>query len=420
MKLPKKIISVITPLSLLTLLSSTASADKFVMKDGTTINGSIISETLDSYKLRAEVSRNVYGEKTILKSKLSEIIKSDPSIKAFKKLTSILPTRDLMSAKDYEEIINSQVQPFIKEYPKSSHLNDAKEILNTLKNESLTIKSGGVKLEGKLHTADQVEANKYDVQATIVYLRFTNFAKKKQYRAALTTLQQLEAGYPDTIQCRKAQKAALAILPRYESKLQKLHDNVDTLIEKRKRALEGMAPGDKTRTEKIFAYEEMKYQKLLDQATANRKNNKWLPINSYFKQPIENNLKMVQNEMKRLNTKSENPTMDVGKLYRDTHTALGNGDYPTAKEHFDKFKRTRPPEQLINELQPKLEDAKFAMEEAARLEKEKQALAKKKAAEEKARLAKEKREASKNKGKKKKGAKEAIRDKQNLEKRLSQ
>lgn len=423
MKLRKKIISALTPLSLFILVNSPASADVFLMKDGTSVNGSIISETYDSYLLRAEVSNNVYGEKKVLKSNVAQITKTDLSIAAYKKLTSILPTRDLMNTKDYELLVKSKLEPFLKKYPSSAHFKDAENILNTIKKEYYTIKSGGIKLNGKLLTKEQIEVNKYDVQASVGQHDFMTYAHKKQYRAALSTLERLEDNYPDTKQCRKAQKAALIILPRYEEKLQKLYENVDTLMEKRNRALDSMTPGDKNRTKKIFAYEEQQYQKLLDLAAANKKKTKWLPINQYFKEPIQNNLKMVANEIKRINIASEKPTIDVGKLYRNTHTALDAGDYKLAKESFDKFKRSKPPEELVNELELRLQEAKSVMERFALQKKEDKKLAKKKADDERKRIAKEKREAKKEKGKSKgkgKGVKDIIRGNQNTKKRLSQ
>ncbi len=421
MKLRKKIISVLSPLSLLILVNSTANADTFQMKDGTTINGSIIKETNDSYLLRAEVSNNVFAEKKVLKSKVVQIIKTDPSIAAFEKLTSILPTPDLLSAKDYELLVKSKVEPFIKKYPSSPHFKDAEKILSTLKNEYHTIRSGGFKLYGKLLTPQQIEADKYNIQASVGLHMFIKYAQKKQYRAALSTLERLEDDYPDTKQIRKAQKAALTILPRYEEKLQKLYDNFDTLIEKRKRALDGMTPGDSSRTKKIFAYEEQQYLNLLDLATTTRKRTKWLPINKYFKEPIEKNLKMVESELKRINIASEKPAMDVAKFYRATYAALESGDYMLAKEHFDKFKRGKPPEELVNELEPRLIDAKLVMERFALQKKEEEKLAKKKADDERKRIANEKREAKKDKGKSKgKGVKDIIRDNQNTQKRLSQ
>lgn len=385
MKLRKKIISAITPLSILALSTSTATADTFVMKDGSKINGSIISETTENYTLRAEVSKNVYGEKTILKSNVTEIKKIDPSIAAYKKLTTILPTPDLMSSSDYQKIISSQVAPFIKKYPSSPHLKDAEKILSTLNKEYHTIKSGGIKLSNKLITEEQIAADKYNVQATIAYYKFINYAKRKQYRAALSTLEQLENGYADSMQCRKAQKIALNILPRYKAKLQKLHDDVEHSTQKRERALEGMSPGDQSRTTRLFQQEDQQYQTLLAQTTENNRKAKWLPINPYFIEPIEHNLKMVESEEKRITKVSEEPVTDAGSLFRNTYTALEAGDYPTAKEHFDQFKRTKPPEHYIDELEPKLETAKSVMEQMEKQKKEDEKLAKEKArAEEKA------------------------------------
>lgn len=397
MRLLKKIIFHLTTLSILPLITFTAGADTFRMKDGTEINGSVISETYNSYLLRAEATKNVYVEKRILKSDVAKITKTDKSIAAFEEITSIVPTRDMMKTTDYELIVKSTLEPFLKKYPASPHFKAAKMILSTLKKEYFIIKSGGIKINGKLFTHEQIEADKYDIQASVSQHNFMTYAQKKQYRAALSTLERMEDDYPDTKECRAAQKVALVILPRYERKLLKLSENVELLTEKRNRALDSMNPGDRSRTKKIFEYEDKQYQRLLDLASANKKKTKWLPINKYFIEPIEKNLKMIEIEMKRINIASQKPTMDIGELYRNTYNALESGDYQMAKESLDNFKRSKPPEELVNELEQRLQEAKSVMEELAIQKKEDEKIARKKATEELARLAKEKKDAQNNK-----------------------
>ncbi len=421
MKIRKKITSAITPLSLLILMSSTACADTFLMKNGTEIKGSVISETHNVYLLRAEVSNNVYAEKTILKSEVAKLTKTDPSIAAYEKLRSILPTADLMDGTHYQQLISSKLEPFLKSYPSSPYSEDVQKILTTLKKEHRIIRSGGLKINGRLYTPQLIEVNKFDIQASEILHSFMRYSQKKQYRAALSTLERLENGYADSKQCRKAQKAALIILPRYEVKLQKLYDNVDTLIAKRKRALDSMSSGDSSRTKQIFKYEERKYQNMLNLATTNNKRNKWLPINQYFKEPIDSNLKMIEVEIKRINTASQKPTIDLGTLYRKTYLALEAKNYTLAKENFDKFKIGNPSQELVNELEPRLQDAKTEMEEIALQKKEAEKLAKKKEAEERARIAKKKKEALAlalaNKEKDDKGLGDKVRKNLNLNKK---
>lgn len=418
MKLHKKLISAI---SIFALLNSTASADKFVMKDGSVINGSIISQTSTSYLLRAEVTNNVYSEKTILKSDVSKIIKIDPSIETFKKLKTILPTPNLMEEKDYEAVIKTDLEPFIEKYPNSPHIEEAKSILDTLKKEQHIIKTGGVKLGGKILTSEQIDADRYNVSVAKEYHKFITYASKKQYRPALSTLERLEANYPDSQYTRKAQNTALTILPLYEEKLQKLYDGHETLLTKRERALQSMSSSDKNRTKKIFTAEEQRYQQLLDATKKNKKKAKWLPINSYFLEPIERNLKMIPSEIKRQKINIEKPSNDAGRIYRDTYAALGNGDYITAKENFDLFKRAKPPEELVTELEQKLKAAKSAMEAEKAQRKEEEALAKKQAAEERKKAKQAERDAKNNNKKNKKNKdSEAIEKKNNNLEKIKQ
>jgi hypothetical protein len=78
-----------------------------------------------------------------------------------------------------------------------------------------------------------------------------------------------------------------------------------------------MTDGDRSRTKKIFAYEEQQYQNLLNLANANNNKTKWLPINQYFKDPITNNLKLIDTEIKRINNASIKPSLDRQILQRN-------------------------------------------------------------------------------------------------------
>ncbi len=395
MKLYNKMIQVITPLGITLLLSAGASADIFHLKDGTEIHGSINSETDDSYILMAEVVKNVFSEKTVLKSKVAEITKVDPSVDAFSKLRGILPTADMLEAQDYLDLIEFKVNPFMEKYPTSPHYTDAEAILTTLNNELQTVRSGGIKLKGKLLSPEQIEADKYNVRASILEHKFFKFSNQREYRAALSSLERLEDAYPDSPQLRSVQKSALIILPIYHEQLQKLHYEVDALIENRKLALDSYSVEERDRIMKIFAHEERQYQHLLQLANFNKKQAKWLPTNKFFKIPIANNIKMVSVETKRINVEAYKPSIDTGKYYRQTYAALEVGDFMLANENFEKFKKGKPLIDFMNELEPRIADAKIVMLQIEQQKKEEEARLKKLEAEEKARIAKEAKEAAK-------------------------
>jgi len=399
-------------------------ADEFIMKDGSTIKASIISQTAHKYLLRAEVTRNVYGEKTVLKKDVREIIKTDPSIAAYKKISSILPTADLLPEKSYGNFIE-KVEDFIKEYPSSPFINQAKSTLKTLKDELFNIKSGGLKLNGKNLSPEQIQSNKYEIEAEIILSKMVQNVKKKQYASALDTLADLEADFPVSSQCRKAQEIALDILPKYRKSLQKAYDNVDKLKAKRERVISSMSSSERSRTKKIFEQQEERYLNSLELAKSDKKQ-KWLPINRYFKKPIKANIDLVDKEMKRIISRMSMPTVNAARYYRNIHQALLKNDHITAKNLFAKFKEGDPPDSFMEEIEEKISEVKAI---ADKLEKQRIAEETRKRLEEdkkRRRLAREKRERERRLAElekmkpNKKSVGETIKDKLNLNKKQEQ
>ena len=378
-------------LAVLALLSLQAHADTFNMKDGTSLEASIISETHSEYLLKAEVLNNVYAEKKVLKSDVLSIKKTDHSIAAFKKLANLVPTADLTSISAYENIINKQLKPFLAKYPESSHTEEVNSLLDTVNEEYHIVKVGGLKLNGKLITSDEIEADKYNVMATLEYKKFIDFARAKQYRLALITLSTLEKSYSQSTQCRQAQKLALRILPIYEAQLIKLHQNADNLMATRKSTLEGLNSSDQARSSKLLAAQEEKYHMELESVMKSKSKAKWFPINPVFKEPIEKNVKTIERETKRILAESEKPTVDAGSLYTMTYNALQEGDYESAKTAFNKFRRAKPPEELVNDLEQSLDEAKSVAKQMDKQKKQDAAMARKKASEERKKKAIEER-----------------------------
>ncbi len=386
---PKKtrLISISALAALLSSLS--LSAETFLLIDGKSITGTVISSTQESYLIKTETSRNVYGEKTILKTDVVKVTESDPSTKAFKKLSKLLPTADLLTAKAYEMIIVDKLQSFLKKHPESEHKAEVEDILKTIENEHAVIQAGGLKIGGKLLSAADVEMNKYEINAKIDLKNFVDYVARKQYGAALNILEKMENLYPKSNQTRKAQNATLVILPHYVTQLTALRDNVDVLKERRKNSLDTLSPSDRNRTAVLFTRKDQAYEALLEKVKSEKKV-KWLPINSYFKKPIETNLKMVDKETKRITKEISQPAVDAGGLYRDIIAALNAGDAAKAEALNETFKDSKQSKMFTNELQEKIAMAnaqiaeelkkKAEVEELARQKKlDEEKLAKKKA-----------------------------------------
>ncbi|HVJ47252.1 MAG TPA: hypothetical protein VM511_12740, partial [Luteolibacter sp.] len=141
-----KIRSLLIPVSCLSL-AVPAWADTFVLKDGSRLEGRILSETADFYQLEVLVGKSIKDEKKVAKADVAEIIAVDPSEKDFEKIKALSPVPDFSSADEYARRV-TLVAKFIADHPKGSKISDAQALLATLKSEAEVISGGGIKMDG--------------------------------------------------------------------------------------------------------------------------------------------------------------------------------------------------------------------------------------------------------------------------------
>lgn len=346
------------PTSIALLLSGLAlssSADTFNLKDGSTIEGDIALKSADSYTLLVEVQKGVRDEVVIKKTDILSISKEDLSLEAFKALPKLIPTADLLTADDYQSIIDKKISPFLKKYPESGKLDEAKKIKAVLLSEMAQAKSGSIKVDGKWLTAEDLAHNKYEFEALTEANKVKKYARKGDFGMALTTLSKMEKEYKNTKPYHDALDMSLRFLPIYKAKAQKVADNADKAVKKREQSLERLASSDKGRVKRILAAEEAAYQ---SQVSATKQaGSKWLPLNRFHEDSANSVLQLIDRETSRLQKIADTEYVDGGALYRTILEAIDKNELDTAKDELRNFSRVRPPKEHATYLKEQYTEA---------------------------------------------------------------
>jgi hypothetical protein len=171
-----------------------AMGDTFVLKDGTKLEGRIISEEGGEYLLEIQVTRTIKDQRRVPKADVAEIIAEKLDETAFLALPELVPTPDLLGAEEYQRRIEL-VETFIKSYPKSPRAADAEAILTTLKSEAAVVEGGGVKLDGKLIPAEEYRSNAYDIDAAVLAGKVRGHVAKGELLASLRAFDALSTEY---------------------------------------------------------------------------------------------------------------------------------------------------------------------------------------------------------------------------------
>ena len=189
----------------MTALVLNAGADTFVLKDGSSVEGSILREDDTSYVIEVQVTKSIKDERVIAKADVVKVEGEKKDLIAFESIARLVPTPDALPADEYATRI-AAVEKFLKDYRGSSKSSQAKAILGNLKDEANEILAGGIKSNGKIITAAEYRANALDIDAAIQEGKIRALLKEGRYVEALRAFSEFDREFRNTM-------ARAALLP---------------------------------------------------------------------------------------------------------------------------------------------------------------------------------------------------------------
>ena len=297
-------------------------ADTFKMKDGTTLEGVILSTSADSYVVDVQVTKSIKDERTIPKADIEKIIREEPDLKAFEPLAKLVPTLDLLTADEYAASI-SALEKFTKAYPTGTKSKSAKSMLETLKSESAQVSAGGIKFNGEMISPADYQANAYDLDARIQEAKIRRFIAAAQFLSALRLFVDFDRDYRSTSSYEALLAPMKQVIEHQVSEAKQSLATLDARTKEQMVGLQRMALPDRKATEDAIASERAELEALY-KAEKNAKQN-WPTTSPFHKVSLEDTVKFGQAELIRLGAVKPVLGVDGGKSYREAWAAVRNG-----------------------------------------------------------------------------------------------
>lgn len=312
------------PLAALCLLSITlpSHADTFVLKDGTSFEARVISETTDAYVLEVQVTKSIKDERQVAKADVAKKTADQPDLKAFESIAKLAPTPDLMAPDDYLLHI-AAVEKFLKEYRASNKTKDAKAILETLKNESAQVTAGGIKYNGKIVSAADFKANAYDLDARVEEAKIRRLVDSSEFLAALRAFADFDRDYRTTLSYGALSPLIKQVIQNQVAEAKQLLLGYDARIKARDVGLQQMLTEDRKVSENAIKAETAE----LDARFKAEKSAKqvWVTTNPFNKASLEDTIRTGDAELVRLAAVKTVLGVDGGRAYRDLYSAIHSG-----------------------------------------------------------------------------------------------
>lgn len=334
--------------ALLAGLICSAAADTLHLKNGTTYEGKILSETTESYVVEVMVTRSIKEEKTIAKAEVAKIEREKLDEKAFIEIAAMSPTPDLLEPGEYQIRLQTCYK-FVKAYPSSPLAEKARAITGELEKELDLISQGGVKLGGKVISAAERQSNKVEISARALEVSIRNHAKRGEWVPALRDFTKLEADYSTTAPFKDVLPTVKQVISQYHSQLVESAAGLDKRLADRKIGLERMASQDRNASERAIAEQNAAVEKQF--ADEKKAGVKWTTPDLFNKSTLDEATRFSDQELKRLEALRIDPKLDAGKAWRDAWSAVHGTDPKAVTPALADARSAKVPTALVTELE---------------------------------------------------------------------
>jgi hypothetical protein len=300
---------------LVTSLAFQANADTFSLADGSTLQGTILSEDETSYVLEVQVTKSIKDERVVAKADVVKIQREKKDLTAFEPIAKLVPTPDALTAEQYASRI-SAVEKFLKEHRGSAKSKEARAILATLKAEANEVQAGGIKIKGKMLAASDYRANALDIDAGLQEAQIREFLAKGAYVAALRAFSGFDREFKNANAHAALKPLILQAISSYLAQIEQTLAGYETRLKERETGLQRMNLDARRNTQSALAEEaaaiEARFKAEKDAKLG------WVTTDPYFKPSLEETLTFGKQETTRLSAIAPTPLGgDAGKAYRE-------------------------------------------------------------------------------------------------------
>jgi hypothetical protein len=289
--------------------SQLLNADILILKNGEKKEGNILEERADAIRMKYKITPKIWDEKDFPRADIAQIIKQKPEEIEIVELRKVLPMPDLLTADQYEQIIQDKLRPFVNKYPGTEQAKEIDQMIVALQAEKDKVVAGQLKLEGAWLTPEQVKRDDYNIRAFKVRRSMLEKAAEQDYAGALREFDRLadpEQGYPASLHYVKAVPEVIDIMTKYEALITRMIAEQPIIQNQRAESLKKLVEPDLGRTKAAIDREVSTWKATYD---AEKKSKvRWLTQYKYDLKALQDALKLLVAERGKLQL------LDVSRL----------------------------------------------------------------------------------------------------------
>lgn len=356
---------------LVTLLGTallSPAGDIVKLRDGTTLDGTLLSETDSMVEIELK-NGGISDHRKIQRKDILELIKATPDQKEATELAKLIPSKDQLSDAGYQKILDENLLPFLKKYPTSPNKGKIEAIIKTYQEEMAKAKTGAQKIEGQWISPQELQWNSYNIAARLRRMAMQEILGKKDnktdYLAAYQILAELERDKSASVETNKALELFKAAIPSFDELLDLRILEHPIQVKQTAEGLKSMTPDQKREYETAKRQGDEDFKARVEEARKQKLG--ILPYNPLDLKSIQDAKAALKKEADRINKIDLAKEKLAAEAFQTGLKNLHEKSYLSAVRNFDDAGKVFPKEGFIKE---RLDVAKRAAAEEAKVKAE--------------------------------------------------
>lgn len=268
-------------------------ADWIELKDGTRMEGEIISVTTESVVIEVQATPTIREQQSVPRAAVVKIQRATMDDLAFADIQKITVPQTADHPGEMEVLL-TQVQPFLAQYAYSKHIGAARQLAKELESERDRLQAGEVKIDGQWFSANEVSGKQSDLRAR---LQLSKMKQAPDPVTALIAYEGLEKEFATSPTYPEAVELARQTLGALRTAIARVRGELAVVERDRAEGLKLASVDRRQVMENAIAQEKAAIEAKI--ARAKKSGSKWLPVLPETKL-LDDLTKLAESEEQRL------------------------------------------------------------------------------------------------------------------------
>ena len=354
--LPNRYFSLVKKLLFLSLLVfplASVWAESIELRDGTKVDGKILSVTADTVLMEVQTSPTIREEKSYPRSEVTKIQRASQDDVAYAEVAGLTVPSTANNPAVYDAPLE-RVRAFMTNYAYSKHMSEARKLAAALESDRARVAAGEVKLDGVWVAADASPAERTELGGRV------QLAKMKESSdpiAALTSFEVIEKNHLTSSAFPESVKVARESLVKLRAGLVRARADLERRIRDQEQGLKLASEDRRLQIEQGIAQEKSAIQAQIERVK--QSGSKWTPVLLDAKLLADLSTR-VESEEARL-SKIDTATLAAGAAAaNEAQRQLAAGNLSAAKANLEQAQKLWSQHVLLASLQESLKKAEAA------------------------------------------------------------